>query len=72
MCYTISRSDLSILVASKKKISSGTTPDSIITPNASGASIGIEKPQENTIDDVLVGDDVLALRIREEDLIKVL
>ena len=59
-----------LVAASKKKGSSG-TPDSN-TPTASGASIGIEKPaQDSTIDDVLVGDEVEALRIREEDLIKV-
>lgn len=49
----------------------GGTPDSSSTPTSSGASIGIEKPgQESTIDDILAGDEVEALRIRDEDLIK--
>ena len=50
------------------------TPDqsSRATPTASSSSIGQqEKCPESSIDDVVHGEEVEALRIREEDLRKV-
>lgn len=59
-------------VAKKKGV---LTPEASGTPTASSSSIGQQqegKPlPEASIDEVLRGEDILALRVREEDLSKV-